>query len=97
MPVAKSRGGRVEIVLLTIAWIAFFLPLIWIVTPVFEFADYQRYPTPFFSGVLCLAFGLWLFYRVKGQVSGTVSSGKRFRTPPRAPASAACISLFASG
>ncbi len=38
-PVAKSRKGTLEIILLTIAWIAFFMPLIWIVTPLFEFAE----------------------------------------------------------
>jgi protein-S-isoprenylcysteine O-methyltransferase Ste14 len=63
VPVAKSRKGSLEIVLLTIAWIAFFLPLIWIVTPVLEFADYPLYPIPLFTGILCLVLGLWLFHR----------------------------------
>jgi len=62
-PVAKSRKGPLEIVLLTIAMIAFFLPLIWIVTPVLEFADYPLYPIPLFTGILCLVLGLWFFYR----------------------------------
>ncbi|HEV3437893.1 MAG TPA: protein-S-isoprenylcysteine O-methyltransferase [Gemmata sp.] len=62
-PVAKSRKGSLEIVLLTIAWIAFFLPLIWIVTPALEFADYPLYPIPLFTGILCLVLGLWFFYR----------------------------------
>ena len=55
--------GPLEIVLLTIAWIAFFLPLIWIATPVFAFADYPLHPIPLVIGVLCLVLGLWLFHR----------------------------------
>jgi protein-S-isoprenylcysteine O-methyltransferase Ste14 len=63
VPVVKSRKGALEIVLLTIAWVAFFLPLIWVATPVFAFADYPLYPVPFVTGALCLVLGLWLFYR----------------------------------
>jgi len=63
VPVAKSRKGTQEIVLLTIAWIAFFLPLIWIATPRPTFADYPLRPLPLFAGTVCLAIGLWLFYR----------------------------------
>ncbi len=63
VPVAKSRRGRREIILLTIAWIAFFIPLIWVVTPLLEFADYPLDPVPFGIGVVLLALGLWLFHR----------------------------------
>ncbi len=63
VPVVKSRKGPREIVLLTIAWVAFFLPLIWIATPVLAFADYPLHPIPLITGALCLMFGLWLFYR----------------------------------
>jgi len=63
VPVAKSRRGRVENALLILAWIVFFLPLIWIATPLFNFADYPLHLIPFISGVLCFAFGLWLFHR----------------------------------
>ncbi len=63
IPVAKSRKGALEIVLLTIAWLAFFVPLIWIVTPVFASTDYPLRPVPLFAGTLCLAFSLWLFHR----------------------------------
>jgi protein-S-isoprenylcysteine O-methyltransferase Ste14 len=63
VPVVKSHRGRREIILLTIAWVAFFLPLIWIVTPVFDFADYPLHPIPLVAGTLCLALGLWLFHR----------------------------------
>jgi len=63
VPVAKSRKGTLEIVLLIIAWTAFFLPLIWILTPVFKFADYPLHPIPFVVGALSMGLGLWLFHR----------------------------------
>jgi protein-S-isoprenylcysteine O-methyltransferase Ste14 len=61
--VAKSHRGTVEVMLLTVAWIAFFLPLVWVVAPVFAFAEYSLHPVSFVGGVLCLALGLWLFHR----------------------------------
>jgi protein-S-isoprenylcysteine O-methyltransferase Ste14 len=63
IPVARSRKGRLEIVLLTIAWASFFLTLIWIATPVVDFADYPLHPIPLATGTLCLVVGLWLFHR----------------------------------
>jgi protein-S-isoprenylcysteine O-methyltransferase Ste14 len=63
VPVLRSRKGRLELVLLTIAWVAFFLPLIWIVTPVFAFADYPLHPVSLIAGAACLGVGLWLFHR----------------------------------
>jgi protein-S-isoprenylcysteine O-methyltransferase Ste14 len=63
VPVAKSRKGALEIVLLTIAWLSFFLTLIWVVTPVLAFADYVLHPAPLVAGILLLAIGLWLLYR----------------------------------
>ncbi|SRR5260370_986437 len=63
VPVVRSRRGPLEVVLLTIAWVAFFIPLIWIATPVFAFADYPLDPIPLATGTLCLALGLWLFHR----------------------------------
>jgi protein-S-isoprenylcysteine O-methyltransferase Ste14 len=61
--VARSARGVLEIVLLTIAWLAFFVPLVWVAAPVFAFADYALHPVPFSAGVVCLAVGLWLFAR----------------------------------
>jgi protein-S-isoprenylcysteine O-methyltransferase Ste14 len=61
--VVKSRRGPLEIVLLTLAWIAFFLPLLWVVSPALAFADYTLHPVAFVAGVLCLTVGLWLFHR----------------------------------
>jgi len=61
--VVKSRKGTLEIVLLTLAWVSFFVPLVWVVKPVMAFADYPLRPLPFLAGVSCLALGLWLFQR----------------------------------
>jgi protein-S-isoprenylcysteine O-methyltransferase Ste14 len=61
--VARSCQGPREVALLTLAWIGFFVPLIWVVSPVFSFAEYSLLPWPFGAGVLCLAAGLWWFHR----------------------------------
>lgn len=62
VPVERRRRGAVELVLLTIAWLAFFVLLVWIVTPAFSFADYPLHAGPLMIGSACLVFGLWLFY-----------------------------------
>src|SRR5262249_43126503 len=61
--VVESRKGSLEIFLLAVAWIAFLIPILWIATPWFAFADYRLYLAPFLAGSLLLALGLWLFYR----------------------------------
>src|SRR5260370_163780 len=57
IPVVRNQKGPLETVLLSIAWAAFFLPLIWIATPLFAFADYPLHPVPLFIGVLSLVSG----------------------------------------
>jgi protein-S-isoprenylcysteine O-methyltransferase Ste14 len=61
--VAASHRGRLETVLLTIAIVAFVLPLLWVASPLLAFADYELHPAPFAAGVVCFALGLWLFHR----------------------------------
>ena len=61
--VARSAKGRLEIALLTLAWLGFFVPLIWVATPLFAFADYPLRLAPLLAGTACLAIGLWLFHR----------------------------------
>jgi protein-S-isoprenylcysteine O-methyltransferase Ste14 len=61
--VVKSRKGTLEIALLTLAWLGFFLPLVWVATSALAFADYPLRLAPFAAGILCLALGLWLLYR----------------------------------
>src|SRR5262245_2932340 len=62
--VVQSKRGRLEMVLLTLMWFGtVILPLLWIATPLFSFADYPLYPALFICGVIVFLFGLWLFYR----------------------------------
>jgi protein-S-isoprenylcysteine O-methyltransferase Ste14 len=61
--VVKSGKGPLEIILLSIAWVGFFLPLVWVLSDVFAFADYPLHVVPYVAGVACLVLGLWLFYR----------------------------------
>lgn len=61
--IAKDRKGRLEVALLTLAMLGFLTPIIWIVSPVFAFADYPLRPLPLAAGLACFVIGLWLFYR----------------------------------
>jgi protein-S-isoprenylcysteine O-methyltransferase Ste14 len=62
IPAVRSLRGTLEIFLLTLAWLSFFLPLIWIATPLLASADYPLRPIPLLAGTVCLALGLWLFH-----------------------------------
>jgi protein-S-isoprenylcysteine O-methyltransferase Ste14 len=61
--VARSWKGPREVALLTLAWMGFLVPLIWVVFPVFSSAEFSLRPWPFAVGVPCLVAGLWWFYR----------------------------------
>ena len=61
--VVKSSKGKLENILLTLAWLGFFVPFLWIATRLLAFADFPLRPVPFMAGILCLAVGLWLFHR----------------------------------
>jgi protein-S-isoprenylcysteine O-methyltransferase Ste14 len=61
--VARSFKSRREIALLGLAWMGFLVPLIWIVSPAFSFAEYSLHPWPLGIGVACLVMGLWWFHR----------------------------------
>jgi protein-S-isoprenylcysteine O-methyltransferase Ste14 len=61
--VAKSHKTPLETGLLVLAWIGFFVPLIWVASPAFSFAEYPLRTPSFVAGVMCLVIGLWLFYR----------------------------------
>jgi len=61
--IAKSCKGTLEIILLSLAWASFFLPLLWVATPWLAFADYPLHPAPFVIGLLSYGLGLWLFHR----------------------------------
>ena len=59
----RSKKGAREALVLTLAWIGFFVPLVWVASPAFSFADYALRATPLAAGIACLALSLWLFYR----------------------------------
>jgi protein-S-isoprenylcysteine O-methyltransferase Ste14 len=61
--VVTSRKGTLETVLLTLAWLGFLVPLIWIASPAFSFAEYPLRTGPFIAGIAWLAVGLWFFHR----------------------------------
>jgi protein-S-isoprenylcysteine O-methyltransferase Ste14 len=61
--VARSYKTPLENVLLVLAWIGFLVPLIWVASPVFAFAEYPLTIGALVAGVTSLANGLWLFYR----------------------------------
>jgi len=61
--VATNYQGTLESRLLALAWAGFFVPLIWIASPAFSFAEYPLRAAPLAAGILCLVAGLWLFYR----------------------------------
>ena len=61
--VVKNRKGKREVILLSLAWLGFFVPLVWVASPTFSFAEYPLRLDPLIAGVVCFAVGLWLFHR----------------------------------
>ena len=61
--VARSHKTPRETGLLVLAWVGFFVPLIWVASPAFSFAEYPLHTGPLVAGVICFVIGLWLFYR----------------------------------
>ena len=61
--VARSYKTRLETSLLVLAWIGFFVPVLWVASPAFSFAEFPLLTGPLVAGVMCMGIGLWLFYR----------------------------------
>ena len=61
--VATSHKTPLETGILVLAWVGFFVPLIWVASPVFSFAEHSQSTGPLVAGVMCLVIGLWLLYR----------------------------------
>lgn len=61
--IVRSGVGAVEVALLILAWISFFVPLVWIATSAFDVAEFETRPVLFAAGVTLYAFSLWLFHR----------------------------------
>ncbi|HVO35991.1 MAG TPA: protein-S-isoprenylcysteine O-methyltransferase [Gemmatimonadales bacterium] len=81
--VARSRTGPRETVRARLSQIAFAVPLIWIATPLFAFADYRLQPWVFAAGILCLAASLTLFYRSHADLAEGFSSELEVREQHR--------------
>ena len=61
--IARSHKTPLETGLLVLAWVGFFVPLIWVASPAFSFAEYPLHTVPLVAGVVCVVIGLRLFYR----------------------------------
>src|SRR5262245_19133784 len=63
VPVARNAKSSVEKLLLTVAWMSFFVPIVWIASDAFAFAEYELRAVPLVAGTVLLALSLWLFHR----------------------------------
>jgi protein-S-isoprenylcysteine O-methyltransferase Ste14 len=81
--VASKRVGLREAVRAKLSAVAFLVPLVWIATPLFSFAEYPLQPTIFAAGVLCMAAGLWLFHRSHANLGESWSSELEMREQHR--------------
>ena len=52
--IAKSHKTPLETGLLVLAWVGFFVPLIWVASPAFSFAEYPLRTAPLVAGVVCV-------------------------------------------
>jgi protein-S-isoprenylcysteine O-methyltransferase Ste14 len=66
--IVRSAKGPGERVLLALVSLGFLCALVWAVTPLFGFADYQFRPFLFVPGMICLLAGLWLLHRSHGDL-----------------------------
>jgi len=63
-PVAESRRGRLEVLLLALMMIGtMLLPLVFMATPLLSFADYPLSPVTLGLGCATMLLAAWLFYR----------------------------------
>lgn len=61
--IAARRGGPIEAVALTAALAGFIVPILWVSTSWFAFANYPLHRVPFAVGSVALIGALWLFHR----------------------------------
>jgi protein-S-isoprenylcysteine O-methyltransferase Ste14 len=62
--IVESRKGVLEATLLALMGIGgFILPLVFILSPFFSFADYALRLLPLLGGIVCLGLSFWLFHR----------------------------------
>jgi protein-S-isoprenylcysteine O-methyltransferase Ste14 len=68
--VIESKRGKLEIVLLSGMWLgSVIVPILWVATPLFSFADYPLNAAQYTAGVVLFSLGLWLFYRSHADLS----------------------------
>lgn len=78
--IAESRKGALEATLLALIGIGgFLLPLVFIVSPLFSFADYPLRLLPLSGGIVCLGFSFWLFYRSHADLGTNWSNSLELR------------------
>ena len=68
VPVAKRHIGAVEIVLIMVVTAGQVVPLIWLATQNFAFADYPAHPSALIVGAMLYVYGLWLLHRTNGDL-----------------------------
>src|SRR5436190_5075843 len=73
LKVAKSRKGPLEVILLTLAWLGFFIPLVWVSSPAFAAAEIPLHPLLLVGGTVFYVLGLWLFHRSHVDLGGNWS------------------------
>ena len=77
--VVANRTGMLDNTLVALVSVGFFLPVLWLATPVLAFADYALRPIPFGAGVVCLAGGLWLLQQSHVDLGTNWSHALEFR------------------
>lgn len=79
---AEDRKGRLEVVLLLIAAVTTtLLPMLWLTTHLFAFAEYSLYPIPYWAGMAMAIFGLWLLHRSHVDLGGEWLGARRSPFP----------------
>jgi protein-S-isoprenylcysteine O-methyltransferase Ste14 len=61
--IKRNEKGPLETALLVLAMLGFFVPFVWIASPLFAFADFPLHTGAFAAGCVAFAAGLWLFHR----------------------------------
>lgn len=61
--IVKDERTLLERICLRVTLTGFFLPLAWVATPIFDFAEYPLHPAPFAVGLALYGLGMWLFHR----------------------------------
>jgi protein-S-isoprenylcysteine O-methyltransferase Ste14 len=81
--VSTSCRGIRESILLTLMWSAFFIPVVWMTTPAFSFAEYPLRADLLIAGIACLFAGLWLFYHAHADLGANWSVTLKVRQEHR--------------